>query len=80
MKSTGIIRQIDELGRFVLPIEIRRTLGINIKDSLEIYTDNDRIILRKHSPACLFCDGTEDIRVFEGKRVCRECLNKLKAM
>ena len=80
MKSTGMIRQIDDLGRFVLPIEIRRTLNINIKDSLEIYTDNDRIILRKHSPACLFCDGTEGIRLFEGKRICNDCLKKLKNM
>ena len=78
MKSTGMTRQIDELGRFVLPVEIRRTLGIELRDTLEIYTDNDRIILRKHSPACLFCDGTESILLFEGKRICRECLDKLK--
>ena len=78
MKSTGMTRQIDELGRFVLPVEIRRTLNINLKDTLEIYTDNDRIILRKYAPACLFCDGTEGIVLFEGKRVCRQCLDKLK--
>ena len=78
MKSTGVIRQIDELGRFVLPVEIRRALNINIKDHLEIHTDNDSIILKKYQPACLFCGSAEDNLLFEGKRVCRACLEKLK--
>ena len=78
MKSTGIIRQIDELGRFVLPIEIRRALNINIKDSLEIFSEGDRIILHKYQPTCLFCDSTEEITLFEGKRICRACLARLK--
>ena len=78
MKSTGVTRQIDELGRFVLPVEIRRALGINLKDHLEIYTENGRIILEKHQPACLFCGSAEDNVTFEGKRICRACLAKLK--
>lgn len=78
MKSTGVTRQIDELGRFVLPAEIRRALGVEAKDYLEIYTENGRVILQKHEPACLFCGNTEDNVVFEGKRVCRACLEKLK--
>ena len=80
MKSTGVTRQIDELGRFVLPVEIRRALHINLKDYLEIYTDNDRIILKKYQPACLFCQSTEDNVLYEGKRICRACLEKLKNM
>ena len=78
MKSTGIVRQIDELGRFVLPIEIRRALNINLKDSIEIYTESDHIILRKYQPACIFCDGNTSITLFEGKRICESCLSKLK--
>ena len=80
MKATGIVRQIDELGRFVLPIEIRRSLNINIKDHIEIYADNDRIILRKYQPACLFCDSDEDIVSFDNRRICRACLEKLKQL
>ena len=80
MKSTGITRQVDELGRFVLPIEIRRALGINVKDSLEIFTDEGRIILQKYQPACIFCANADDIVVFEGKRICRECLEKMKKL
>ena len=57
MKSTGIVRKVDELGRIVLPIELRRTLDIAEKDSLEIYVDDDSIILRKYQPACIFCDN-----------------------
>ena len=53
LKSTGIVRKVDELGRVVIPIELRRTLGIDVKDSLEIYVDSERIILKKYEPACL---------------------------
>ena len=46
MKSTGIVRKVDELGRIVLPMELRRTLGVDTKDALEIYTEGDSIILK----------------------------------
>ena len=78
MKSTGVTRQIDELGRFVLPVEIRRALGINLKDYLEIHVENDAIVLRKFQPSCLFCGNAEDNVIYEGKRICRGCLEKLK--
>ena len=78
MKSTGVTRQIDELGRFVLPVEIRRALNINLKDYLEIHVENDSIVLRKFLPSCLFCGNAEDNVMFEGKRICRACLEKLK--
>ncbi|SMD08817.1 AbrB/MazE/SpoVT family DNA-binding domain-containing protein [Sporomusa malonica] len=75
MKSTGIVRRVDELGRVVIPIELRRTFGIEEKDGLEIYTDNDRIILRKHEPACVFCGSADEVTSFKGKNVCKECLS-----
>lgn len=78
MKSTGITRPIDELGRFVLPIEIRRQLGINVKDHLEIYTDENRIILQKHAPACIFCGEADNVVLYADKRVCRGCIEKMK--
>ena len=77
MKSIGIVRKVDELGRIVLPIELRRTLGIEQKDSLEIYVDEDAIILRKYQPACIFCDNAKDIVNFKGKNVCPECAKAL---
>ena len=80
MKSTGITRQVDELGRFVLPIEIRRALDIKVKDTLEIFTEEGRIILQKYQPACSFCNNADNIFLFSGKRICRECLEKLKAL
>ena len=55
MKSTGIVRKVDELGRIVLPIELRRTMGIEVKDALEIYVDGDHIVLKKYEPSCVFC-------------------------
>lgn len=73
MKSTGIVRKVDELGRVVIPIELRRTLSIAEKDSLEIYVDNDRIVLRKYEPACIFCGSMEDTTLFKNKMVCRCC-------
>ena len=73
MKSTGIVRKVDELGRIVLPIELRRTLGIDVKDPLEIYVDQETIILKKYEPACVFCGNATDNQLFHGKNVCREC-------
>lgn len=78
MKSTGIVRKVDELGRIVLPIELRRTLDIAEKDSLEIYVEGSAIILKKYRPSCVFCDSVRDVSVFKGKNVCRKCLAELK--
>ena len=79
MKSTGIVRKVDELGRIVLLIELRRTLDIAEKDSLEIYTDGTSIVLKKYQPSCVFCDESKDIRVFRGKNVCTKCIQQLQA-
>ena len=78
VKSTGIVRKVDELGRIVLPIEMRRTLDIAEKDALEIYVEGSSVILKKYKPSCIFCDGTKDITVFKGKNVCPKCLKELK--
>lgn len=78
MKSTGIVRKVDELGRIVLPMEIRKLMDINIKDPIEIYTDEDKIVLAKYHPACIFCGDAKDVIYFDGKRVCRSCIAKLK--
>ena len=77
MKSTGIVRKVDELGRVVIPIELRRTLDIEQKDALEIYVDSDKIILRKYEPACVFCGNADEVTNFKGKNVCKECLNTM---
>ena len=78
MKSTGIVRKVDELGRIVLPIELRRTLDIAEKDSLEIYMDGSSIILKKYQPSCVFCDDAKDIVVFHGKNICPKCIKALQ--
>ena len=78
MKSTGIVRNIDELGRIVLPIEIRKVLDINQRDAIEIFTDDDKIILQKYQPSCIFCNNTENIVYFNGKRICANCVAKMK--
>lgn len=79
MKSTGIVRKVDELGRIVLPIELRRTLDIAEKDSLEIYMDGPSIVLKKYQPTCVFCDESKDITVFHGKNVCVKCIKEIQA-
>lgn len=80
MKSTGIVRRVDELGRIVIPIEMRRTLDIAEKDTLEIFADGDSIVLRKYHPACVFCDNVSEIVNFKGKNICPECLRKLQSL
>lgn len=77
MKSTGVVRKVDELGRIVIPIELRRTMGIEEKDALEIYVDNEKIILKKYEPACIFCGNAEDVSNYKGKNLCRACLTEL---
>ncbi len=78
MKATGIVRKVDELGRIVLPIELRRTLGIEIRDSLEIYVDGESIMLKKYEPACILCGEAGDLVEYMGKKICRSCIEKLK--
>lgn len=77
MKSTGIVRKVDELGRIVIPIELRRTLGIDIKDSLEIFVDGSQIVLKKYEPTCIFCGTAKDLVNFKGKNVCPNCAKEL---
>ena len=77
MKSTGIVRKVDELGRIVLPIELRRTLDIDVKDALEIYVDGSQIILKKYEPACIFCGNAKDIIHFKGKNICKNCMGEM---
>ena len=77
MKSTGIVRKVDELGRIVLPIELRRNLDIEERDPIEIFLEGDRIILQKYEPACLFCGSSNDLTQYRGKNVCRGCVRNL---
>lgn len=77
MKSTGVVRKVDELGRIVLPIELRRTHNIEEKDALEIYVDGENIILKKYEPACIFCGDAKNVSNYKGKNICSGCLTEL---
>ena len=78
MKSTGIVRKVDNLGRIVLPVELRRTLGIDIHSDVEIYVDGDQVILKKYLPCCIFCGDSKDVIYFKDKKICSKCLEELK--
>lgn len=78
MKSTGIVRKVDELGRVVIPIELRRNLDIEVKDALEIFVDGEHIILKKYAPACIFCGQAKDVTTFKGKNICPSCMEDLR--
>jgi transcriptional pleiotropic regulator of transition state genes len=78
MKSTGIIRKVDDLGRIVLPIELRRTLGIGERDPLEIFVQEDLIVLRKSSLVCIFCGSDDNVENFRDRGICQECRASLK--
>ncbi len=80
MKSLGVIRKVDELGRVVLPVETRKRLGLKPKDPVEIFVERDRIVLRKYEPACIFCGSTGDAVEWKDKRVCRRCAEKIGAI
>ena len=80
MKTTGIVRPVDSLGRIVLPVELRRTLNITPEDSVEIFTNGQSIVLKKFQPSCVFCGEAENVEMVKGKYVCRNCLNELKKL
>ena len=77
LKSTGIVRKVDELGRIVLPIELRRTLDINEKDPLEIFVEESTIVLKKYEPACIFCNDVKDVVIYKGRNICTNCIKEL---
>ena len=79
MKSTGVVRKIDELGRIVLPMSLRTTFDIKEKDALEIFTEGNKIILQKYQPSCIFCNNADEVILFEGKRLCKNCIEKIKS-
>lgn len=79
MKATGVIRSVDELGRLVIPKEIRKTMDIRCGDPLEIFVDgSDTIMLKKYLCACVFCQSTEELSDYKGKKVCSACLDEIK--
>ena len=78
VKSTGLVRKLDFMGRYVLPMEMRKVLNINPGDSMEIFVDNTSIILRKYEPECVFCGQLGDIVRYKEKNICTNCLQELK--
>lgn len=80
MKSTGIVRRVDELGRVVLPIELRNKFGITEKDPMEIYVDGSSIILKKYEPNCVFCGSSKKLVNYEGKMICEKCAQKISKL
>ncbi len=79
MKATGIVRKVDELGRIVIPKELRGILDINIKDPLEIFTEDTNIILKKYNPGCVFCGNINNVTRFKENNICSDCLEEMKS-
>ncbi len=77
MKKSGIVRKIDELGRITLPIEMRNSLDLSAGDGVEIYFENDAILLKKFAPSCIFCGDTLEVSEFKGKRICKKCKEEI---
>lgn len=77
MKATGIVRKVDELGRIVIPIELRNKLNIAIKDPIEIFVEGSSIILKKYEPNCIFCSNSKELTSYKDKLICSKCVTKL---
>ncbi|MEW8956956.1 AbrB/MazE/SpoVT family DNA-binding domain-containing protein [Clostridium sp.] len=79
MKAIGVVRRVDPLGRIVLPVEIRRTLGIEENETnMEIYIEGEIILLKKYEPCCIFCGEARGVGLFKGKKICKKCLGEMK--
>ena len=80
MKSTGIVRRVDELGRLVIPKEMRKKMNIADNDPVEIFVDGEKIIITKYTPFCTFCQSDERVTEFKGRNVCRACLEEMRSL
>lgn len=80
MKATGIVRKVDELGRIVIPKELRTGLDIDVKDPIEIFVEGEFIMLKKYVPSCGFCGEARDLVEYKGKRICHKCLAEIKSL
>lgn len=78
MKSTGIVRKLDDLGRIVIPMELRRIFGLSPNDEIEIFVEDDKIVLQKYEPHCIFCQNEDNLTEHKGKQICGTCLEELK--
>lgn len=78
MKATGIVRKVDQLGRIVIPVELKRTLAIEEGTPMEIYTEGNTIILKKYEPECIFCGQAKDVENYKGKNICPECMKDFR--
>jgi transcriptional pleiotropic regulator of transition state genes len=78
MNDTGIVRRVDDLGRIVIPMELRRTLGINVKDPMAIFVEDDKIILEKHRDVCALCGSNENVSEFKNRPICGTCVEEIK--
>jgi AbrB family transcriptional regulator, transcriptional pleiotropic regulator of transition state genes len=78
MNDTGIVRRVDDLGRIVIPMELRRTLGIHVKDPISISVDGERIILEKYRESCVICGSEEDVQKVKDRPVCAACIGEIK--
>lgn len=79
MKALGIVRKVDILGRIVIPKELRDALDIEEKDPLEIFVEDDRIILKKYNPSCIFCGSTKDVFLYKEKLICEDCVKSISS-
>ena len=77
MKATGMVRNLDQLGRLVIPKETRRVFNLNGGDPVEIFTDGDKIIIKKYNPGCQCCGNMKDVKEYKGIKICKKCLNEL---
>lgn len=78
MKAIGIVRKVDQLGRVVLPKELRKSMDIKTEDPMEIFVEDGNIVLRKYEPICVFCGNTGNITTFKEKNICSECMKNLR--
>lgn len=77
IKALGVVRQIDDLGRIVIPAEVRKTLNWEVRDPLEIYTSGDSVILKKYQPGCIFCGSLEELEDFRERKICKACCKQM---
>ncbi|MCL2420879.1 MAG: AbrB/MazE/SpoVT family DNA-binding domain-containing protein [Defluviitaleaceae bacterium] len=77
MKATGIVRKVDELGRIVLPSELRKTMHVSVGDSFELFTHDNTVVLKKYEPGCILTGLMDELVEYQGRKVSKQAIKEM---
>lgn len=78
MKENGLVREVDDMGRIVLPKELLKYLNMENVKAVQIFVENNSIVLKKYNPGCIFCNNVDNTIRYKGQYICKDCLKDME--